>query len=88
MRPDDNQIGNYLTGCRELVAFSDQGGWFEPDTICFRIAEEREDSLLLAVQYEEVVMEASGCCATRLDRFGYLRLFLSPTGGITGAKAE
>jgi len=88
MRPDNDQIGNYLTRCRELVAFSDQGGWFEPDTIRFRIADEQKDSLLLAIQDEEVVMEASGCGATRLDRFGYLRLFLSPTGKITGAKAE
>lgn len=88
MRPDDNQIGSYLSQCRELVAFSDQGGWFEPDTIHFRIADERENSLLLAITYEEVVMEAAGCCATRLDRFGYLRLFLSPAGKITGAKAE
>lgn len=88
MRPDDNQIGNYLSQCRELVAFSDQGGFFESDTISFRIADEQEDSLLLAVQYEEVVMEASGCCATRLDRFGFLRLFLGPKGSIIGAKAE
>ena len=88
MRPDDNQIGNYLSRCKELVAFSDQGGWFEPDSIRFRIADEKEDSLLLAITYEEVVMEAAGCCATRLDRFGYLRLFFSPSGRITRAKAE
>lgn len=76
-------IREYLQGCRELNRLCGQDGWIDNDSLRFEVLDESPDArLLVAVSFEEIIMEGAGCVAGRLQRCGRMRLRLDPTGRV------
>ena len=63
-----------LTVAPELASLCTQNGWIDNDTLSYEIIEEEADRWLLAVQFEEIIMEGSGCVAGRIPCYGRVRL--------------
>ncbi|RMD67804.1 MAG: hypothetical protein D6819_10800 [Gammaproteobacteria bacterium] len=76
-------ILGYLSKAPELAQFCTQNGWIDNQSLKAEVLEEHPDSLLLAVTFDEVIMEGSGCEATRQPCYGRVRLKLDK-GDIRG----
>lgn len=51
------QINEYLKNCRELTTFCTQNGWIDNTTLRSEILNQSRHETLLAVYFDEVVME-------------------------------
>ena len=58
----------------ELASLCSQNGWIDDDTLSYEIIEEEADQWLLAVQFEEIIMEGSGCIAGRIPCYGRVKV--------------
>ncbi len=58
----------------ELVSLCTQNGWIDNDTLSYQIIEQETDCWLLAVQFEEIIMEGSGCVAGKKPCYGRVRV--------------
>ena len=76
------KLEEYLRTCRELNAFCTQNGWIDDDTLQVDVLEHDRTSVLMAVTFEEILMEGSGCVAGRVACYGRIRAHLSPTGDV------
>jgi hypothetical protein len=81
-----DQIRSYLARCRELNALTSQNGWIDGDTLCFGVIEREADSALIFVEFDEILVEGSGCVAGRVPCHGRLRLQLGGDGQVEGAE--
>lgn len=63
-----------LEEASELALLCTQNGWIDNDTLRYEIIEQVPDHWLLAVQFEEVIMEGSGCVAGRKLCYGRVRV--------------
>jgi hypothetical protein len=79
-------IERYLLSCRELKAFCSQNGWIDNNTLYYEIIEQNDHHLIAFVQFEEILMEGSGCVAGRLPCQGRLRLTLDRYGDVCNAE--
>lgn len=77
-------VRQYLRDCRELSQLCSQNGWIDNDTLTVEILERQSDQLLAAVQFDEVIMEGSGCVAGRVPCFGRVHVRLDPAGNVLG----
>ncbi len=68
------QIRLVLNQSRELAGLCTQNGWIDPDTISYEVIEQARDTVVLAVQFEEIIMEGSGCVADRRGCYGRVRI--------------
>ncbi|HED52527.1 MAG TPA: hypothetical protein ENI83_03120, partial [Gammaproteobacteria bacterium] len=59
-------IERYLMSCRELTAFCSQNGWIDSKSLYYEIIEQNGDHVIALVQFEEILMEGSGCLAGRV----------------------
>ncbi len=64
----------YLRGAPELPKLCTQNGWIDNDTLRYEILTQRGRQLLLAVEFDEVIMEGSGCVADRKPCYGRIRI--------------
>lgn len=54
----------------QLATLCTQNGWIDNDTLRFEVIERQGKEILLAVQFDEIVMEGSGCVADRKSCYG------------------
>ncbi|HDO34263.1 MAG TPA: hypothetical protein ENH08_03985 [Chromatiales bacterium] len=69
------KLGEYLATCRELSRFCSQNGWID-------VLERDGASLVAAVNFDEVLMEGSGCIAGRVSCYGRIRVTLDEQGDV------
>lgn len=76
-------ICDLLTTVPELAELCTQNGWIDNDTLAYEIIAENASEVLLAVTFEEVVMEGAGCIADRKPCYGRVKLIRRENGDIT-----
>ncbi|HEW98336.1 MAG: hypothetical protein DRR16_14175 [Candidatus Parabeggiatoa sp. nov. 3] len=69
-------IEHYLQTCRELSQLTTQNGWIDNDTLKITILSTEENSVVVEVRFDELIMEGSGCLADRIKCYGQVRLQL------------
>ena len=79
-------IDRYLLSCRELTAFCSQNGWIDNQSMNYEIIEQNDHHVIAFVQFEEILMEGSGCIAGRIPCQGRLRLTLDRYGQVKHAE--
>ncbi len=79
-------IERYLLSCRELTAFCSQNGWIDNQSMNYEIIEQNDHHVIAFVQFEEILMEGSGCIAGRIPCQGHLRLTLDRYGQVERAE--
>jgi hypothetical protein len=75
-------ILQYLRSCRELALLCSQNGWIDNDTLRAQCVGKNGGEWLLAVTFEEVIMEGSGCIADKVPCYGRVRLRLDDAGRV------
>ena len=78
------QIKEFLETCRELTQLTTQNGWIDNDSLKFDIVSQTKDSLLVAVNFNEIIMEGSGCVAGKVGCYGQVKLSLDQDKQIIG----
>ena len=81
-RPAGDPLREYLLACPELARLCSQNGWIDNDTLEAEVLEQGQDTVLLAVTFEEVIMEGAGCIAGRVPCYGRVRVRLDARGRI------
>jgi hypothetical protein len=79
-------IERYLLSCRELTAFCSHNGWIDNQSMNYDIIEQNDHHVIAFVQFEEILMEGSGCIAGRIPCQGRLRLMLDRYGQVKHAE--
>jgi hypothetical protein len=79
-------IERYLLSCRELFAFCSQDGWIDDNTLVYEIIEQNDHEVIAFVQFSEIVPQAAGSVAGRVQRQGRLRLRLDRYGRVEHAE--
>lgn len=79
-------IERYLLSCRELTAFCSSNGWIDNQSLNYEIIEQNDHQVIAFVQFEEILMEGSGCIAGRIPCQGRLRLTLDRYGQVDRAE--
>lgn len=77
---DHDYIYDYLCRCGELTRFCSQNGWIDRDSIVYRVLERHEESVLVAVEFTEVIDESAEAGADRVPCFGQVKLEFDPSG--------
>ena len=70
----------YLMGAPELPKLCTQNGWIDNETLRYEILAQQGRQLLLAVEFDEVIMEGSGCVADRKPCYGRIRILQDDKG--------
>ncbi len=78
------KIHEYLLNCREISRLCTQNGWPDNDTLEIEVLERKGSEAIVTVNFEEILMQGSGCEAGRVRCFGKLRLPLSSSGDVEG----
>ncbi len=73
-------VAELLRRAPQLAVLCTQNGWIDNDTLVYEVLECRPGRLLLAVRFEEIVMEGSGCVADRKPCYGRVEVTLDPEG--------
>ncbi len=77
--PSDKLL-DILKNAPELARLCTQNGWIDNDTLRYDVIERQSRSVLLAVQFEEIIMEGAGCVADRKPCYGRVRLKFAGDG--------
>ncbi len=77
-----NHIEQTLLSCHELNGFCTHNGWIDSGTLHYRILYRDDRQVLALVQFEEIVVEGSGCIAARAHCGGRVRLHLDRFGEV------
>nr|VFK64279.1 MAG: hypothetical protein BECKUNK1418G_GA0071005_104412 [Candidatus Kentron sp. UNK] len=77
-------IRQYLSECRELSGLCSQNGWIDNESIQIDILEKEEKSIIAAVMFEEIIVEAAGCIGGKVPCQGCVRIFLDDHENATG----
>ncbi len=70
----DNEIRECLLSATELSELCSQNGWIDSDTVGYETKQRTENSLIISVQFEEILMEGAGCVAGRVSCYGTAEL--------------
>lgn len=73
-------IHEYLCSCRELSKLCTQNGWIDNETLKVDVLEKDEKSVIAAVMFEEIIVEAAGCIGGKIPCQGRVRIFLHDDG--------
>lgn len=73
---------DYLKTTPKLAKLCTQNGWIDNDSLRYQIIEQSDGQLVLAVEFEEIIMEGSGCVADRKACYGRVRVVKHGTGEI------
>lgn len=74
------EIAEYLKVCPELTTLCSQNGWIDNSSLRSEILSKSSHEILLAVYFDEVVMEGSGCVATIKPCYGRVRVQTDSSG--------
>lgn len=85
--PTTDHILNYLMRCRELTSYCTQNGWIDNESLEYEVRERSDDTVLLSVKFQEVVMKGAGCVGRRIPCFGQVRLRLAGDGSVRDGEA-
>lgn len=77
-------VAELLVRAPQLAVLCTQNGWIDDDTLVYEVLERRPGRLLLAVQFEEIIMEGSGCVADRKPCYGRVEVILTADGAPQG----
>jgi len=69
-------IDKYLKSFREIAHLTTENGWVDNATLKFEILEQDEKKALVELNFEEIVMSASGCTINRVECWGKVELQL------------
>ena len=75
-------IARYLHTCRELAGFCSQNGWIDDETLRYQVLGREGNTLIVIVEFEEILMEGAGCVAGRVSCYGRMRLYLDEDGDV------
>ena len=65
---------DYLKTAPELSRLCTQNGWIDNDSLRYDIIEQGDHQLVLAVEFEEIIVEGAGCVADRKSCYGRIRV--------------
>ncbi len=65
---------DFLKTAPELAKLCTQNGWIDNDSLRYEIIEQHDRRLVLAVEFEEIIVEGAGCVADRKSCYGRVRL--------------
>lgn len=77
------QLDEHLARCRELNELCSQNGWIDNETLDYEVLERDGADWTLKVTFEEVVMEGSGCVASRVPCYGRVRVRMDDSGDVS-----
>lgn len=80
------RVDRFLREWAGLSVFCTQNGWIDDATLGYEIQRVNDGEVVVAVTFEEILMEGSGCVAGREPCFGKLRLHLNPDGSVGSAE--
>jgi hypothetical protein len=80
------KISEYLHSCRKLVRFCSQNGLIDNKTLRHSILELEDGAVIVMIEFEEIVMEGSGCIAARVSCYGQMRIYLDNEGEVLGSE--
>ncbi len=81
-------IDEYLKICPELARLCSQNGWIDNSSLRSEILGTSPHETLLAVYFDEVVMEGSGCVAAVKACYGRVRVHTSSSGKVLGIQID
>lgn len=67
-------ILDWLQHARELSALTTQNGWIDNNSLHFDVINEADAETLIAVYFDEVIMEGAGCMADKVACYGRVRV--------------
>ncbi|OAD18765.1 hypothetical protein THIOM_005631 [Candidatus Thiomargarita nelsonii] len=76
-------IKEYLESCRELSQLTTQNGWIDNETLKITVLTQAENTALVDVRFDELIMEGAGCLADRVACYGQVRLQLDENEQVT-----
>lgn len=79
-------IHEYLKTCRELAGLCSQNGWIDNETLQVDVLEEQAPCWVLAVSFEEIIMEGAGCIAGRIPCYGRVEVELACDGQVRACR--
>ena len=82
------EIDEYLKVCPELATLCSQNGWIDNSSLRSEILSENAYEVLLAVYFDEVVMEGSGCVAAIRPCYGRVRVQTDNSGKLLGIQVD
>ena len=82
-----SSIEEYLKNCRELIRFCSRNGWIDSASLRFTIIVESSEELVVDVEFDELLLESSGCEGDRIPCFGQVHLYLDRLGRVVRAEA-
>ena len=65
-----SSLEDYLQNCRELALLCTQNGWIDNDTLNIEVIERRDNVIIVAVTFDELVMKGAGCIGRRIPCYG------------------
>ncbi len=71
---------DYLQTVPTLTKLCTQNGWIDNDTLRYEILEQDENQLLLSIEFEEIIVEGSGCVADQKSCYGRVRVYKDDEG--------
>jgi hypothetical protein len=80
-------VEKYLKNCRELTRFCSRNGWIDQQSLRFTVIMESNEELIVDVEFDELLMESSGCQSERISCFGQVHLYLDRLGRVIRAEA-
>lgn len=84
----DAEIDRFLRDWRGLAGLCTQADWIDNDTLRWHVDRADGDDIRVFVEFEEVLMEGSGCRAGEALCHGHIRLSIGPDGGIRRARVD
>jgi hypothetical protein len=82
-----SSVEKYLKNCRELTRFCSRNGWIDQQSLRFTVIVESSEELIVDVEFDELLMESSGCQSERIPCFGQVHLYLDRFGRVIRAEA-
>ena len=80
-------VEKYLRNCRELTRFCSGNGWIDHNSLRFTVIVESSEELIVDVEFDELLMEGSGCQHDRVTCCGQVHLYLDRLGRVVRAEA-
>jgi len=81
-------LEKYLKNCSELACFCSQNGWVDHASLRYTVIIESNEELVVDVEFDELLIESSGCKGDRISCFGQVHLFLDRLGRVVRAEAQ
>ena len=85
---DRTSLHEFFAASSRVAQLCTQNGWPDPETVRIEVLEEDDTQALCAIQFDEVIMEGSGCEAGRVTCWGRFRVRLDGSGKVVGAEIE